>query len=285
MRSDHSNVPNNFSDVNGRRPACTPSPMCKTDLTNHKFYVLKKTPTPTHDPLALTWHCRASVDMALCDQTSMDRFVTITKRKRDETPMSLSQELALCPCVDEICQLEADAVALFDAYEREQWYDLGVPPACLKHRQLLFGQRGGDNPGRASHDVVMPPVLNEIYKHARSALMVHPNGAFLDLPEEASGCAINRYDPTLNGKGSGLGPHRDKGAWKPLVVGVTLVESRQMVFSDDYKQNAKVTYKLPTERGSVYGFRDCMFTKWYHESLKKGASQQKTIYSITYRFL
>ena len=129
----------------------------------------------------------------------------------------------------------------------------------------------------------MPPVLNRIFDLARTALLT---GAphFGDVPTVASGCAINRYAPTPNRKGSGLGPHRDKGLWMPLVVGVTLVESRRVVFSNDYKERATRRFELETKAGSVYAFRDEMYTQWFHESLKKGPSQQQTIYSITYRF-
>lgn len=220
----------------------------------------------------------------------MDRFVTKTpravdkKRSRGDDVHRPEEGLALCSPVDAIRALEIDAIALFDSYPREQWYDLGKPPMMLFKRQLLFGARGSDNPayfGRQSHDPSIPPVLLSIYRHARNALCK----TFPDLPDEPSGCAINRYDPTENRKGSGLGPHRDAGAWKPLVVGVTLVEWREMAFSDGYKGQATKTHKIRTEPGSVYCFRDEMFTKWYHESLKKGAKHEKTIYSITYRFL
>ena len=111
------------------------------------------------------------------------------------------------------------------------------------------------------------------------------NPAFGDIPETPTGCAINRYPTTPNGNGSGLGPHKDKGKWIPLVVGVTLVESRRMKFSNDYKDKATQSHCIFTDRCSAYAFRDEMYTRWFHESLKKGPTQKKTIYSVTYRFV
>lgn len=130
----------------------------------------------------------------------------------------------------------------------------------------------------------MPRVLLDIFTHARTALLAEAP-YFGDVPEIPYGCAINRYATTENGRGNGLGPHRDKGVWRPLVLGVTLVEARKMAFSNDYKEKATRRVEFTTARGSVYGFRDEMYTRWWHESLKKGLSQAKTIYSITYRFL
>ena len=186
--------------------------------------------------------------------------------------------LALCPPVQSILKLQAEALELFCEYPVERWYNLGP---FLPNRQLLFGHRPGSH--RTPHSETMPPVLNRIFEIARAALMIRAPH-FGIVPTEASGCAINRYAPTPNKKGSGLGPHRDKGLWKPLVVGVTLVESRRVVFSNDYKERATRRFELETKAGSVYAFRDEMYTQWFHESLKKGPSQQKTIYSITYRF-
>jgi len=220
----------------------------------------------------------------------MDRFVIKRPRETEEThhtskkPAVCSkfggvQSLALCKPNQAIVALEAKAVECFEKFPIEQWYNLGE---YLHNRQLLFGPRPGSH--RSPHDEQIPQVLIDIFKHARESLLKEAP-YFGQIPEEPAGCAINRYAPTDNGRGNGLGPHKDKGSWIPLVVGVTLVESRDMSFSNEYKTRATQRHRFTTEVGSVYGFRDDMYTKWYHESLKKGPRQRKTIYSITYRFL
>ena len=220
----------------------------------------------------------------------MDAFVTKSgKRPAEEAgpsakaartaPFDGLTTLALCRPSPAILELETAAVEVFQTYPLDQWYDLGQ---WLHKRQLLFGPRPGQH--RTAHSDVIPAPLLEMFKHARAALLAEAPD-FGEVPETPSGCAINRYAPTLNGKGNGLGPHRDKGQWKPLVIGVTLVESRKMALADDYKEKAKRRYEFTTERGSVYAFRDEMYTKWWHESMKKGPSQEATIYSVTYRFL
>ena len=220
----------------------------------------------------------------------MDAFVTKSgKRPAEEAgpsakaartaPFDGLTTLALCQPSPAILELEAAAVEIFQTYPLDQWYDLGQ---WLPQRQLLFGPRPGQH--RMAHSDVIPAPLLEMFKHARAALLAEAP-AFGQIPETPSGCAINRYAPTNNGKGNGLGPHRDKGQWKPLVVGVTLVESRTMALADDYKEKAKRRYKFTTAPGSVYAFRDELYTKWWHESIKKGPSQKATIYSVTYRFL
>lgn len=215
----------------------------------------------------------------------MDRFVT--KRPRDEAASTstvdkkakttLPDTIALCSPVQGICSLEADALRVFDEYDIERWYNLGFLP----RRQLLFGSSLGSH--RTPHCEEIPQVLLDIFSHARDALIAEAP-RFGRVPNKPSSCAINRYETTSNHVGNGLGPHRDQGKWKPLVVGVTLVESRDMAFSNDYKEKATLRYQITTARGSVYAFRDDIYTRWYHESLKKGRTQKHTIYSITYRF-
>lgn len=219
----------------------------------------------------------------------MDKFVTRTPREDDaavaarkrarEVETDRPSSIAATGPVDAILESEAAAIALFESFPCDEWYDLGP---WLLRRQLLFGQRGSYH--RRSHVEEMPALLLDIYRHARAALQGHSD-RFGDLPDAPSGCAVNRYETTANGKGSGLGPHRDKGSWRALVVGVTLGEARSMAFSDGYKADARVTHVVPTARASVYAFRDEIYSRWYHESLKKGPSQQRTVYSITYRFL
>lgn len=229
----------------------------------------------------------------------MDRFVTKRARepneanepdqatsggkipKADELPDQFGglKTLALSKPNESILALEHQAVQHFEQFPLEKWYDLGQ---WLHNRQLLFGPRPGSH--RTPHDEKIPDVLLQMFKHARESLLKEcPH--FGSIPEKPAGCAVNRYAVTENGKGSGLGPHQDKGAWIPLVIGVTLVESRKMSLSNDYKSRATERHTFTTEAGSVYGFRDEMYTKWFHESLKKGKSQKNTIYSITYRFL
>lgn len=217
----------------------------------------------------------------------MNRFVSKRPRESEETqeaPRYVTQfkgvkNLTLCKPSQCILELEAEAVKCFEKFPIDQWYNLGE---YLHNRQLLFGSRPGTH--RRPHVEQIPDVLIDIFKHARKSLLEEAPH-FGDVPEMPDGCAINRYATTDNGKGNGLGPHRDKGSWIPLVVGVTLVESRMMAFSDDYKARATQRHSFTTEAGSVYGFRDEMYTRWFHESLKKGRAQKRTIYSITYRFL
>ena len=217
----------------------------------------------------------------------MDRFLVKRPRTADAEACAkrprasgLPVNLAVCAPVEAICAAEKTALELFDAYPVDSWYDLGP---YLHNRQLLFGPRPGSH--RTPHEERMPPVLLSIFAEARAALCAH-SSHFADVPEVPSGCAINRYEPTANKRGSGLGPHRDKGLWKPLVVGVTLVESREMAFGE-WGPNGEATrrHRITTQRGSVYAFRDELYTRWFHESLKKGPTQKRTIYSITYRFL
>jgi hypothetical protein len=189
--------------------------------------------------------------------------------------------LVLTPSLSSIRRLEDQAVQLFLQYPVERWYNLGN---ILLNRQLLFGPRPTGQ--RQAHDNTMPPVLIEIYNHARNALLKDGHSpAFTSLPSEPYACAINRYPVSSGATGSGLGPHKDTGAWKPLVIGVTLVEDRKMAFTNGYKSQATQRHVLQTKAGSVYAFRDEMYTDWYHESCKKKPpSQKQTIYSITYRF-
>lgn len=180
-----------------------------------------------------------------------------------------------------IRRLEEDAVQLFLRYPVECWYNLGH---ILVNRQLLFGPRP---PGqRQPHSIAIPAVLIEIYKQARTALLEDDKWpALKTLPPEPYACAINRYPLSCGVSGSGLGPHKDTGAWKPLVIGVTLNEDRKMAFSNGYKSQATQRHVLNTKACSVYAFYDEMYTDWYHESCKKKpTSQKRTIYSITYRF-
>lgn len=226
----------------------------------------------------------------------MDAFVTKRPRESDgaeeagKNPKSAKGEapvaqfgglttLALCSSNESILALEAQAVEHFGRFPLEKWYDLGQ---WLHNRQLLFGPRPGSH--RTPHEETIPDVLMQIFKHARES-MLKECPSFGDIPETPTGCAVNRYAVTDNGRGNGLGPHQDKGAWIPLVIGVTLVESRKMSFSNGYKARATERHTFTTEAGSVYGFRDEMYTRWFHESLKKGKSQKQTIYSVTYRFL
>lgn len=192
--------------------------------------------------------------------------------------------IALTRPVSGIMELEQQAVDLFQEYPLDAWYNLGD---YLPNRQLLFGPCEGAH-HRTPHETTIPPVLLEIFSRARAALLDECpefcSRGGVPIPERCTGCAINRYARTENGRGNGLGPHRDKGSWQPLVIGVTLVESREMEFTDDYKERATHTVRLTTERASVYGFRDELYRRWFHASLKKGRSQAKTIYSITYRF-
>ena len=229
----------------------------------------------------------------------MDKFVIKRSRAAEETQETQETEqeqethknqppplkfgglksLALCNPNPAILALESEAVRYFEQFPVDEWYNLGP---YLHNRQLLFGPRPGAH--RTPHEDKIPDVLIEMFKHARKSLL-EESPYFGTLPEQPTGCAVNRYAVTENGKGNGLGPHRDKGAWIPLVVGVTLVESRKMSLSNDYKQRATERHTFTTEPGSVYAFRDQLYTKWYHESLKKGRSQKNTIYSITFRFL
>lgn len=218
----------------------------------------------------------------------MDRFVSKRPRESEETQEASKRHvplfkgvknIALCKPNQCILGLEAEAVNYFEKFPIDQWYNLGE---YLHNRQLLFGPRQGAH--RSPHVEQIPDILINIFKHARKSLLEEAS-YFGDIPEMPSGCAINRYATTDNGKGNGLGPHRDKGSWIPLVVGVTLVESRVMAFSDAYKAQATQRHSFTTEAGSVYGFRDEMYTRWFHESLKKGRTQKRTIYSITYRFI
>jgi hypothetical protein len=222
--------------------------------------------------------------------TSMDRFVIKRPREAEGTQDASKKpavqstvaglrSIALCKPNQAIVALESKAVECFEKFSIDKWYNLGD---YLHNRQLLFGPRPGSH--RSPHDERIPDVILEIFKHARKSLLEEAP-YFGGIPEKPSGCAINRYAPTSNGRGNGLGPHKDKGSWIPLVVGVTLVESRKMSFSNDYKTRATQRHSFTTEVGSVYGFRDEMYTRWYHESLKKGPTQKRTIYSITYRFL
>lgn len=148
--------------------------------------------------------------------------------------------LALCKPSPGILEHEAAAIKVFEEYPLDQWYNLGQ---WLHNRQLLFGPRPGQH--RAAHSDVIPAPLLEMFKHARAALLAEAPD-FGEIPETPSGCAINRYATTPNGKGNGLGLHRDKGQWKPLVIGVTLVESRTMALSEEYKANAKRRYEFIT---------------------------------------
>ena len=173
----------------------------------------------------------------------------------------IQQTLALCRPSPGILEHEAAAVQVFETYPLDQWYDLGQ---WLHRRQLLFGPRPGQH--RAAHSDVIPEPLLEMFKHARAALLAEAPD-FGEVPETPSGCAINRYAPTLNGKGNGLGPHRDKGQWKPLVIGVTLVESRKMALADDYKEKAKRRYELPRPGRCTPSRTNC--TRWWHESMKR----------------
>lgn len=200
----------------------------------------------------------------------MEKFLKLKKSS------PLPTLIAVTPSISEICKLEADALREFGKYPIEEWYNLGD---FLKHRQLLFGARSESH--RTPHDVAIPSVFCAIFKIARDALIAH-NPKFGSIPDMPAGCAVNRYPTSTNGKGSGLGKHKDKGQWIPLVVGVTFVAGRRMMFSNRYEDQS-VDHVITTERGSVYGFRDEMYSDWWHASLKNNI-QSGTIYSITYRF-
>ena len=186
--------------------------------------------------------------------------------------------LAITKSDPELLSLEPAAIQLFESYPIEEWYNLGN---YLLNRQLLFGSRPSSH--RTPHSEYMPQVLLDIFQRARTLLM-STAPKFGDIPLVPGGCAINRYPTTANGKGAGIGPHKDKGEWQPLVIGVTLVESRRVAFTQTYQQTPDKAHTVVTPAGSVYGFRDEMYTQWFHQVMKKGGTQRKTIYSITYRF-
>lgn len=173
----------------------------------------------------------------------------------------------------------------------DEWITLGPPNnprRQLKNRQLLLGPRANaTNPLRPVYTETLPPCFQRMYREVYTmARLQNPEWTTEDLlPSIPKACTVNRYpvSNTDKGQGSQLGYHQDKGAWRPLVIGVTLgpVDWRTLAFRHP---STKTVHKERTEPGDGYLFRNEMYTEWQHASLKRGSGQKETVYTVTFRF-
>lgn len=138
------------------------------------------------------------------------------------------------------------------------------------------GQAGGNE---------IPPALRRMGEEAIEAVRDRAPRAPWDA-FSIDTLVLNKYAAT-----QGVGPHKDKGPWKPLVVGVTLSDDpfgkpSVMTFSTFVPTmcgEKTVRLAVPTRHRSVYIFYNRAYTDGEHKRNRCPIAQQGNVYSFTYR--
>jgi alkylated DNA repair dioxygenase AlkB len=139
-----------------------------------------------------------------------------------------------------------------------------------KEQRLGYGRK---------HQEKIPEVLIKLATESLKILLEsHPelfenNEVFKNFSPET--LVINRYNI-----GEKCGAHHDPPRENPLVIGITIQNSRTMRWRKD--TNKSVKYDILTEPRSVYCFWGDAFNCWTHESVAS-KKQKGVVFSLTFR--
>jgi len=130
-----------------------------------------------------------------------------------------------------------------------------------------------------NHQEKIPNVFNDIITQALTTLKTKNLELFSNHTEFSNfhpeTLVLNKYDI-----GDKCGAHHDPPRAEPLVIGITIGNSRKMRWRKD--TNILTKYDIVTEPRSLYAFWGDAFNSWTHESVAS-KKQKGVVYSLSFR--
>jgi len=170
-----------------------------------------------------------------------------------------------------IINLELEKEALLELDNYQKWNPIqGKRYKGTKDMRLGFGRH---------HQLPIPEIFNKISQKAIQIFSEKNPELFSEKVEfkyfTPETLVINKYNI-----GDKCGAHHDPPRENPLVIGITIGNSRKMRWRNDKNKNIK--YDIITEPRSLYAFWGDAFNNWTHESVAS-KKQKGTLYSLTFR--
>ena len=129
------------------------------------------------------------------------------------------------------------------------------------------------------HQEKIPDVFNNLISEALSKLNNKNPELFINHIEFSNfnpeTLVLNKYEI-----GDKCGAHHDPPREQPLVIGITIGNTRKMRWRKD--TNKLIKYDIVTEPRSLYAFWGDAFNSWTHESVAS-KKQKGVVYSLSFR--